>query len=143
MYQIALGNGGYQPAMTTFGADQFDAEYPEEQNSKMVFFSYFFVANNIGSLFSDVVLTYLQDKGQWVLSFAFSAAASLLGIILFFSGTLRFRYFKPGGNPLIRISQVITASVKNRKVKTPLPEHLYEVDEKIGERKIFHTPEFK
>lgn len=147
IYQIALGNGGYQPAMTTFGADQFDAESPGEQKSKMAFFSYFFVANNVGSLFSDIVLTYFQDKGQWVLSFAFSAAASFLGIILFFSGMLRFRYFKPGGNPLIRISQVIVASFKNRKVKAPLAEHLYEVDVKIcsmfGGRKIVHTPEFK
>lgn len=143
IYQIALGNGGYQPAMTTFGADQFDEESPKERKSKMVFFSYFFVANNIGSLFSDIVLTYLQDKGRWMLSFAFSAAASFLGIILFFSGTLHFRYFKPGGNPLIRISQVIVASFKNRKVKTPQAEHLYEVEGEIGGRKIFHTPQFK
>ncbi|KAJ4784857.1 Protein NRT1/ PTR FAMILY 5.1 [Rhynchospora pubera] len=144
IYQIALGNGGYQPAMTAFGADQFDAESLEEQNSKMAFFSYFFVANNVGSLFSDIVLTYLQDKGRWALSFAFSAAASFLGVILFFSGTLHFRYFNPGGNPLVRISQVIVASVENRMVKAPQAEYLYEDDGKnCSMRKIVHTPEFK
>lgn len=32
IYLIALGNGGYQPNIATFGADQFDEGDPREQH---------------------------------------------------------------------------------------------------------------
>ncbi|KAL0331541.1 UNVERIFIED_CONTAM: protein NRT1/ PTR FAMILY 7.3 [Sesamum angustifolium] len=35
IYMVALGNGGYQPNIATFGADQFDQEDPKEGRSKV------------------------------------------------------------------------------------------------------------
>ncbi|XP_020094715.1 protein NRT1/ PTR FAMILY 7.3-like [Ananas comosus] len=148
IYQIALGNGAYQPAATTFGADQFDEEDPEEGPSKMAFFSYFFMANNLGTLFSNTLVAYFEDKGRWVLSFWISSAAAFLALVLFFAATPWYRHFKPGGNPLTRVSQVIVAAVRNWKVRVPPQEEkLYEVDAKHcainGGRKILHTPDFR
>jgi hypothetical protein len=48
LYMIAFGNGGYQPNIATFGADQFDEEDPAEAHSKVSFFSYFYLALNGG-----------------------------------------------------------------------------------------------
>ena len=147
IYQIALGNGAYQPSITTFGADQFDEEDPVEQHSKIAFFSYFYLANNIGSLFSNTILAYLEDKGKWVLGFWISSGAALLALVLFLAGTPQFRHFKPRGNPVSRVCQVIVAAIKKRKVSVPInAEHLYEVEGKTacnGGRKILHTPDFK
>ncbi|XP_068634121.1 protein NRT1/ PTR FAMILY 7.3-like [Aristolochia californica] len=148
IYQIAIGNGGYQPSITTFGADQFDEEDPKEGLSKVAFFSYFYLAMNLGSLFSNTALVYIEDEGKWVLGFWVSAGAAFAALALFLGGIPRYRHFKPGGNPLIRISQVITAATKKWRIKVPPQEEdLYEVDEKgdstNGGRKILHTQQFR
>ncbi|KAL6648994.1 hypothetical protein ACP70R_013218 [Stipagrostis hirtigluma subsp. patula] len=147
IYQIALGNGAYQPAITTFGADQFDESDRKERKSKTAFFGYFFVANNLGSLVSVTVLSYIEDHGRWVLAFWISTGAAFLGVVLFAVGTLRYRHFMPNGNAILSVCQVIVASIKNRRVKTPqLAEDLYEVDgnhSKNGARKMQHTPDYR
>ncbi|ONK56023.1 uncharacterized protein A4U43_C10F3340 [Asparagus officinalis] len=147
IYQIALGNGAYQPSITTFGADQFDEEDPLERHSKIAFFSYFYLANNVGTLFSNTILAYLEDKGEWVLGFWLSSGAALLALVIFLAGTPQFRHFKPRGNPLSRICQVFVAAIKKRKVNMPINgENLYEIEGKNainGGRKILHTPDFR
>ncbi|KAG9452242.1 hypothetical protein H6P81_005146 [Aristolochia fimbriata] len=148
IYQIALGNGGYQPSITTFGADQFDEEDPKEGLSKVAFFSYFYLAMNLGSLFSNTALVYIEDEGKWVLGFWASAGAAFAALALFLSGIPRYRHFKPCGNPLTRICQVIIAATKKRRVKVPPQEEdLYEVDgnedSPSKHRKILHTQQFR
>ncbi|XP_077235259.1 protein NRT1/ PTR FAMILY 7.3-like [Tasmannia lanceolata] len=148
IYQIALGMGGYQPSIATFGADQFDGEDPKEVNSKVAFFSYFYMAMNLGSLFSTTALVYLEDKGKWFLGYLTSAGSAFLALVLFLIGTPRYRNFKPGGNSLASICQVIIAAVK--KWRAEMPTHgddLYEVNgndySTNGGRKILHTKQFR
>ncbi|XP_020219741.1 protein NRT1/ PTR FAMILY 7.2-like [Cajanus cajan] len=145
IYLIALGNGGYQPNIATFGADQFDEGDPKEQNSKVAFFSYFYLALNLGSLFSNTVLDYFEDKGQWTLGFWASAASAAIALILFLCGTRRYRYFKPGGNPLPRVGQVFVAAARKWKFKVPREGKLYDVEESSddGKRKMLHTIGFR
>ncbi|XP_057480540.1 protein NRT1/ PTR FAMILY 7.3-like [Actinidia eriantha] len=148
IYMIALGNGGYQPNIATFGADQFDEEDPKEGISKVAFFSYFYLALNLGSLFSNTILGYFEDEGMWALGFWASAASAFAGLILFLGGTSRYRHFKPTGNPLSRFCQVIGAAAKNWRVEMPPgEENLYDVNDKEssvgGARKILHTDGFK
>lgn len=148
IYLIALGNGGYQPNIATFGADQFDEDHPKEGNSKVAFFSYFYLALNLGSLFSNTILGYFQDKGMWGLGFWASAGSAVVALALFLVGTPKYRHFAPQGNPLSRFSQVLVAATRNWTVKTPPNgEELYEVNGKEsstnGERKILHTDGFK
>ncbi|KAJ9152618.1 hypothetical protein P3X46_026165 [Hevea brasiliensis] len=148
IYLIALGNGGYQPNIATFGADQFDEEDPKEGHSKVAFFSYFYLALNLGSLFSNTILGYFEDEGKWALGFWVSTGSALAALVLFLGGTARYRHFKPTGNPLSRFCQVIVAATKKCNVEMPKDaEDLYDVDGKQcsanGNRKILHTHGFK
>lgn len=148
IYLVALGNGGYQPNIATFGADQFDAEDPKERSSKISFFSYFYLALNLGSLFSNTILGYFEDGGKWALGFWLSVASATLALGLFLGGTPRYRHFKPQGNPLSRLCKVFVAAIS--KWKAPVPSEgkgLYELDAKAysknGWRKISHTEGFR
>ncbi|PSS24568.1 Protein NRT1/ PTR FAMILY 7.3 like [Actinidia chinensis var. chinensis] len=149
IYLIALGNGGYQPNIATFGADQFDEEDPKEGHSKVAFFSYFYLALNLGSLFSNTILGYFEDKGMWALGFWASAGSATLALGLFLVGTPRYRHFTPKGNPLSRFCQVVVAASLKWKVEMPQNGYdLYEVDDgkacsNNGSRKILHTQGFK
>ncbi|XP_031393297.1 protein NRT1/ PTR FAMILY 7.3-like [Punica granatum] len=147
IYMVALGNGGYQPTIATFGADQFDEEDPKEGHSKVAFFSYFYLALNLGSLFSNTVLGYFEDGGQWALGFWASTASAALALVLFLCGTPRYRHFRPMGNPLSRFCQVLTAASRKWTVKVEGEEELFEVDDQDrsanGDRRILHTQGFK
>ncbi|XP_010540767.1 PREDICTED: protein NRT1/ PTR FAMILY 7.3 isoform X2 [Tarenaya hassleriana] len=147
IYLVALGNGGYQPNIATFGADQFDEEHPREGYSKIAFFSYFYLALNLGSLFSNTILGYFEDEGLWALGFWVSTGSALAGLILFLMGTPRYRHFKPSGNPLPRFCQVIVAAVKKWTVEISPGrgggDELYDLPGSGGGRRIMHTDEFK
>ncbi|XP_042008811.1 protein NRT1/ PTR FAMILY 7.3-like [Salvia splendens] len=147
IYMVALGNGGYQPNIATFGADQFDIEDPREGYSKVAFFSYFYLALNIGELFSNTILVYFEDEGLWALGFWASTASATLALLLFLGGTKRYRHFKPSGNPLSRISQVLVAATKKCSVRIPPGEdaaNLYEPEgSKNSARKMLHTQGIK
>ncbi|THU60259.1 hypothetical protein C4D60_Mb07t10750 [Musa balbisiana] len=150
VYLIALGNGGYQPNIATFGADQFDEKDPDESHSKVSFFSYFYLALNLGSLFSNTFLDYFEDKGMWALGFWVSAGSAMVALLLFLCGTSRYRHFKPIGNPLSRVCQVVVAASRKWKMKMPTNggDDLYEVEEKQvsaahGSRRVLHTEGFR
>ncbi|GLT66048.1 hypothetical protein SLA2020_384420 [Shorea laevis] len=146
LYLIALGNGGYQPNIATFGADQFDEEDPKEGHSKIAFFSYFYLALNLGSLFSNTMLGYFENRGSWTLGFWASTTSAFLALVLFLVGTPTYRYFTPKGNPLSRFCQVFVAAIRKCNVQTTdIEEDLFELERKESnaDRKIIHTQGFK
>ncbi|KAJ8774432.1 hypothetical protein K2173_016878 [Erythroxylum novogranatense] len=149
IYLVALGNGGYQPNIATFGADQFDQEDPKEGHSKVAFFSYFYLALNLGSLFSNTILGYYEDQGMWALGFWASTGSAIAALLLFLGGTTRYRHFKPSGNPLSRLCQVIVAASKkwNEEMPPDGGEDLYETNggkcSNGGSRRMLHTQGFK
>lgn len=59
IYLVVLRNEEYQPNIGTFGVDQFDEEDPKEGHSIVAFFSYFYLAMNLGSLFSNTIMGLL------------------------------------------------------------------------------------
>ncbi|XP_037448032.1 protein NRT1/ PTR FAMILY 7.3-like [Triticum dicoccoides] len=148
-YMIAFGNGGYQPSIATLGSDQFDETDPDEARSKVAFFSYFYLALNVGSIFSNTVLVYYEDAGQWVMGFWVSAGAAALALVLFLLGTPNYRYFKPTGNPLTRIAQVLVAACRKWRDHAPTRgELLHELDgdesyKESGIRKIMHSDQLR
>ncbi|XP_031388932.1 protein NRT1/ PTR FAMILY 7.3 isoform X2 [Punica granatum] len=147
-YLVALGNGGYQPNIATFGADQFDEEDPREGHSKVAFFSYFYLSLNLGSLFSNTILSYFEDEGMWALGFWVSAGSAFAALVLFLMGSTRYRHFRPSGNPIARFCQVLVAATKKWRVQMPEGgKGLYAEDSKDcppnGSRKMLHTHGFK
>ncbi|KAK8612063.1 hypothetical protein V6N13_132096 [Hibiscus sabdariffa] len=148
IYLIALGNGAPEPALAAFGADQFDEEDEEEKQSKNSFYSYFYLALNLGSLVAETVLVYIQNLGYWSLGFLICATCATVAFSLLLSGTFRYRHFKTVGNPVSRFSQVIVASLRKLNLQVPSNgEGLYEVERKEGKnygaRRILHTSGFK
>ncbi|CAO2835195.1 unnamed protein product [Amaranthus hypochondriacus] len=144
IYMVALGNGGYQPNIATFGADQFDEQHEKEKTSKIAFFSYFYMAFNLGSLFSNTILAYYENDGMWAIGFMASATTALIAMALFLGGTPRYRHFKTRGNPVLRFCKVFVAAITKWDFKVlPNAEGLYELDaqtySKTGRRMISHT----
>ncbi|XP_022897165.1 protein NRT1/ PTR FAMILY 7.3-like [Olea europaea var. sylvestris] len=144
IYLLALGSGAMEPALATLGADQFDEEDSKENKSKTAFFSYYYVALNLGSLIAETVLVYVENLGKWVLAFWISTSSGLVALILLLSGACSYRHIKPSGNPISRFSQVLVASMRKIKLEG---ERLYEAprkDEKESARRnISHTDDFK
>ncbi|XP_043691069.1 protein NRT1/ PTR FAMILY 7.1-like [Telopea speciosissima] len=143
IYLIAFGYGGHQPTVATFGSDQLIGE-----EAKATFFCYFYFALNVGSLFSNSILVYFEDKGQWTIGFFASTASAILGLIIYGLGTPKYKYFKPCGNPLPRVAQVFVATFKKWKVIAPEDgDKLYEVEGSEsaikGSRKILHSNEIR
>ncbi|GAA0141183.1 transporter [Lithospermum erythrorhizon] len=148
IYLVALGYGGYQPNIVSFGADQFDDQHPQEKPCREAFFSYFYLALNLGSFFSNTILGYFEDKGQWALGFWTSAGFAFIGLVLFIFGTPKYRHYVPINNPYIRFCQVIVSAIKKWRVKNTINvEELYEGDDvKLANtqcKKMMHTHGFK
>nr|GEZ47447.1 protein NRT1/ PTR FAMILY 7.2-like [Tanacetum cinerariifolium] len=147
MFLITPKGCGYQPNIATFGADQFDEENVKEGHSKIAFFSYFYLVLNLGSIFSNTILSYFENEGMWTFGFWLSTGLALFGLVLFLCGTIRYRHFKPSGNPLNRFCQVFMAASKKWSVKLPEgKEFMFEDDKESSSttrRKILNTHEFK
>ncbi|GFP79999.1 protein nrt1/ ptr family 7.1 [Phtheirospermum japonicum] len=147
IYLVAFGYGGHQPTLATLGSDQFDESNPKQKVSKSVFFSYFYFALNLGSLFSNTVLVYYEDAGKWTLGFWAATASAVLALAAFLLGSPGYRYVKPSGNPVARVMQVFVAAVKKWNAELRNGDELYEIDGSEsaikGSRKICHTDELE
>lgn len=145
IYLVALGYGGHQPTLATFGSDQFDESNPKEKDSKTAFFCYFYFALNVGSLFSNTVLVYYEDIGEWTLGFLVALGSAVIALVSFLFGSPGYRYVKPCGNPIPRVAQVFTAAAKKWNIVAANPDELYEVEGSEsaikGSRKILHSTE--
>jgi len=66
----------------------------------------------------------------------------IIAIIVFLSGTKRYRYKKSFGSPIVHIWQVIVASIKKRKMQLPYNVgSLYEDTPEAS--RIEHTDQFR
>lgn len=142
LYLIALGTGGLKSSVSGFGTDQFDDKDEKEKSQMAYFFSRFFFLISTGTLMAVTVLVYIQDEVSRSWGYGICCISMLIAILVFFSGTKRYRYKKSAGSPIVHISQVIAAAIKNRKMDLPYnPSLLYE-DSAEGSR-IPHTDQFR
>ncbi|XVE79459.1 hypothetical protein DITRI_Ditri14bG0060400 [Diplodiscus trichospermus] len=144
LYLVALGTGGIKPCVSSYGADQFDDTDEAEKKHRGSFFNWFYFSINIGALIASSVLVWVQDNVSWGWGFGIPAIAMAVAVAFFFSGTRLYRNQKPGGSPLIRLSQVLLASFRKLQVKVPSDKSLlYETADAEsnirGSRKIEHT----
>jgi peptide/histidine transporter 3/4 len=106
LYLMAFGQGGYQPTLQAFGADQLgigddDAEpgltAEEKGKVKSLFFQWWYFGICSGSLLGNSTMSYVQDNFGWVLGFAIPSGVMALSVAAFFCCTPLYRETQPKG----------------------------------------------
>ncbi|XP_038695852.1 protein NRT1/ PTR FAMILY 6.2-like [Tripterygium wilfordii] len=119
LYLIALGTGGLKSSVSGFGTDQFD-EKDEKENTQMAyFFNRFFFIISTGTLMAVTVLVYIQDEVGRSWGYGICSISMFVAILIFLSGTKRYRYKKCLGSPIVHISQVVMAARRKRHHQVP------------------------
>ncbi|KAG6534571.1 hypothetical protein ZIOFF_008474 [Zingiber officinale] len=142
LYIIALGTGGLKSSVSGFGTDQFDDKDPREKSQMAFFFNRFFFFISIGTLFAVTVLVYIQDNVSRSWAYGICCIAMLLAVLVFLSGTRRYRYKQSSGSPIVHILQVIVAAVRKRKLALP-SDAQFMFDNFPENSKIQHTDQFR
>lgn len=148
LYLISIGTGGVKSALLPLGADQYNDANLEECKNKQLFFSWFFMAVNLGVFISGTVLVWIQQNVAWSLGFGISSICLVIATVAFLVGTPYYRVQLPTGSPLKSIVMVFVASFKKRRVAVPADSTLlFEGDDaessSIVPNKLEHTDEFR
>lgn len=106
MVFIPLGTAGIKANISNFGAEQFDTSTPEGEKAQEQFFSWFYVAVNLGAGVSYGFLTTFGSTGGfgvpsqygYLTVYAIAAGAMLLAVGIFFSGRRLYIMHPPHGS---------------------------------------------
>ncbi|XP_022951878.1 protein NRT1/ PTR FAMILY 4.5-like [Cucurbita moschata] len=127
IYLIALGASGVKVALPALGADQFEEGDPAEAGKLSSFFNWFLFSLTTGSTVGLTLIVWINTEVGWDWAFVVCTAAVLAAILVVCAGKSFFRNNVPKGSPILRILQVIVASIRNRKL--PLPNNADELHE--------------
>ncbi|KAK9101980.1 hypothetical protein Sjap_019234 [Stephania japonica] len=141
LYVIALGIGGLKSSISGFGTDQFDEKDEKEKAQMAYFFNRFFFFISLGTLLAVTVLVYIQDEVDRSIAYGICSISTFIALLLFLSGTKRYRYKKSKGSPVAHISQVIVAAIRKKKYMLPSNVSLLYEDCPEASR-ISHTEQF-
>ncbi|CAM0913483.1 unnamed protein product [Alopecurus aequalis] len=91
LYLISIGQGGYNPSLQAFGADQLyigddddDGGTAEEKGKvKSAFFQWWYFGICCGSLLGNSTMSYVQDTVGWGIGFAIPCAAMAVSVAAF------------------------------------------------------------
>ncbi|PSS33496.1 Protein NRT1/ PTR FAMILY 3.1 like [Actinidia chinensis var. chinensis] len=144
----SLGIGGIRPCVVTFAADQFDMSKSKVESRSWNFFNWYYFCMGMASLTALTVVVYIQDNVGWGVGLAIPTIVMAFSIIVFLSGSPLYKKVKPGGSPLVRLTQVIVAAMKKRKEVAPhATDCLYknrELDAAISSNgRLLHSDQFK
>lgn len=99
LYLISMGQGGYNPSLQAFGADQLDDEEElpcskddKKSKKKSSFFQWWYFGVCSGSLMGVTFMSYVQDNFGWVLGFAIPMLAMVTSVALFCAGSRTYMY---------------------------------------------------
>ncbi|CAN4101722.1 unnamed protein product [Withania somnifera] len=145
---MSLGTGGLRPCIVTFAADQLDMRKSKVESRKWNFYNLFYFCVTMATLTALTVVVYIQDNISWGWGLGLLTIAMALSVITFVIGSPFYRKVEPGGSPFIRLTQVIVASVRKRKVVVPADTRLLyenkELDSAISQDgRLLHTNQFK
>lgn len=142
LYLIALGTGGLKSSVSGFGTDQFDEKDEKEKAQMAYFFNRFFFFISTGTLMAVTVLVYIQDEVGRSWAYGICSVSMFVAVLIFLSGTKRYRYKKSLGSPIVQIFQVIVAAINKRKMELPYSVELLYEDTPEAQR-IHHTDQFR
>lgn len=138
-YLMAVASGACFPSLASLGADQLRLHH-----EKARYFTLFSTTSSAGQIFAFTVITYVDGRELWVLGFWLCTAATAAAFVLTPCIARKCRVNRAGGNPLVRVGQVLVSAARNRNVSLPKdPLLLHEVQGELsaipGCRKLLHT----
>jgi peptide/histidine transporter 3/4 len=99
LYLISVGQGGYNPSLQAFGADQLLIEddkesLPAEEKNQVkgLFFQWWYFGICSGSLLGNSIMSYIQDTFGWGLGFTIPCAVMILSAIAFCCGNALYTH---------------------------------------------------
>uniref|UniRef100_A0A0E0L9U6 Major facilitator superfamily (MFS) profile domain-containing protein n=1 Tax=Oryza punctata TaxID=4537 RepID=A0A0E0L9U6_ORYPU len=142
LYLISIGQGGYNPSLQAFGADQLDigdgddgggdngtTAATEEQRSKVksLFFQWWYFGICSGSLLGNTTMSYVQDTVGWGLGFAVPTAVMAVSVAAFFCCTPLYKQRQPRvvhhkpcrDHSVLKALKSLLASVAAREITLP------------------------
>ncbi|XP_071929977.1 protein NRT1/ PTR FAMILY 4.5-like [Coffea arabica] len=141
IFLLALGAGGVKGSVAALGADQFDQKDPKEAKALASFFNSYQFSITVGSIIGVTIVVWVAMNRGWHWGFLISLIATSIGVVILALGKPFYRIQAQGASPLVKISQVIVAAIRNRNV--PLPQdanELYEIEDNDA---ISHTSQFR
>ncbi|KAL5987606.1 hypothetical protein ACLOJK_035356 [Asimina triloba] len=129
LYLISLGQGGYNPSLQAFGADQLENADDDDdlqpsssskdsgnnkKTKKTSFFQWWYFGICSGSLLGVTVMSYIQDTIGWGWGFAIPTIAMGTSIVLFSCGSRFYshKHCKTSEKPLEAMLHTIKTAVR-------------------------------
>lgn len=159
---ISLGQGGYNPSLQAFGADQLGEEddLPSNQtdckksSKRTLFFTWWYFGVCSGSLLGVSIMSYIQDTLGWSLGFAVPTLVMIVSILLFSGGTRCYAFHFPDDQKVddhtpfknmadglkAAISRVFYCGIGESKRKVDIPE-LELQENQLSSQKLVGTKE--
>ncbi|XP_059635947.1 protein NRT1/ PTR FAMILY 4.5-like [Cornus florida] len=144
---VALGGGGIRGAVPALGADQFDHNNPDQRKNIASFFNWFLLSITIGASIGVTVVVWVSSNVGWDKGFIISMVCAFGGLCCVSVGKPFYRVRVPGESPLLSVSQVLVATLRNLKVQLPPnSKDLYEIhdpESAANRERIPHTNQFR
>ncbi|KAI8541565.1 hypothetical protein RHMOL_Rhmol08G0072100 [Rhododendron molle] len=121
LYMISLGQGGYNPSLQAFGADQLEIEEEilpcssksdEISDKKSLFFHWWYFGICSGSLLGVSLMAYVQDTFGWGLGFAIPTIIMVTSIALFSCGSRFYALKQPKGSVAFKAFENMVHAMK-------------------------------
>ncbi|XP_068659470.1 protein NRT1/ PTR FAMILY 5.10-like isoform X2 [Aristolochia californica] len=110
LYLVAIAQN--KPCVQAFGADQFDAQDPQESKSKSSFFNWLNFSLCFGSGASTIIVPFIEDNNSWGLGFGLPCISMVAALAIFLLGTPSYRYPKKTSGLVIRSCRVVGAAAE-------------------------------
>ncbi|MEW5298734.1 MAG: hypothetical protein WDW36_001821 [Sanguina aurantia] len=105
---VAVGTGGIKPNVSAFGADQLEGATAQESN---VFFLWFYLIVNLGSLVGITVVVYVEENVSWACGFGLTALALATALLVFTAGSWRYRMAESTSSSVSHVVRIVAASM--------------------------------
>ncbi|MED6155611.1 hypothetical protein PIB30_006784 [Stylosanthes scabra] len=116
LFLLSIGTGGIRPCSIPFAIDQFDLTTVDGRRGTTRFFNVYYTTQTLIMLLNQTLLVYIMDSVSWTLGYGLPVMFMLVSIFVFFAGTRVYDFVQPQGSIFSKISQVIVAAVRKRRL---------------------------